>query len=1335
MFSHPGFGQEISFKNITLGNGLTGHLVNSITQDKYGFIWIGTNNGLDLYDGNNFTPYFYQPDQINSLPGNDITNLCISGDTLWIGTSKGLCFIDVVHRIIKRIDIGDNSNIRVLYKKANQRILWIGTNSGLVRLNLDNLKYSEYNTLNSNLQSDIVRAIYLDTERNLWVGTFDKLHKLPENSSVFQVFNLRGNFRPQIKNNLVLSIQPFSETNDQELLIGTQTGLVLFNRTSSQMTILTEDNSGLHNSTIKTLLVTDQNERWLGTDFGLAEMNSAGHIIDVFHHEPFNRQSLVNSTVWSSFSDQAGNLWFGTNNGISILTNSLKRFKYSPIYYEYNDKKTGYELREIKEASDHGLWFATQFGVLKSDPQTGGKKKSGFTIPEWNQKIIKNAKTIYFDHLGRLWIGTIGGIFVWNPENNRLINFSANFQLKIGLRSNYISQFIEIPGKQFLVNTFTGLQSLTGDFTNLNNVRFDFITDLTISRIKAGYGYFWFTNGNLLYRINQENLKVEQVNFKSTNQKGVFTAICYSRDQKIWLGSAEGLICYNLKDGTDTLFNDKSIEKDQIINLIEDNNGNIWGSTYTSILKFSPASSEFELYPVGNEFPLSHFEPNSCIKASDGTLYFVDLDGFLSFLPENVLKSNYSPPIRITNLLVQNQSIEPGVEYQGKVILEKPVSFSNSITLDYENRSFTLGFSSLQFGNREGIRYAYKLDGVDPDWNYSTDQKVLANYTLVPSGKYLFRVKGTNADGVWNTNETTLQVYIKPPFWASLIFIIIYLVLLVTLAFAIFYYYSDKLKWQNQLRIINIEKDHSEALNQTKMQFFTNIFHEFRTPLSLIVGPVNKLAQNASLDSVAMDLVSLISKNAQRLIRLNNQLLDFRQLENKKVSLKISEFDIVEFARNTYLLFTDKASRKNITYSFECDPENQIVKLDAEKVETILFNLLSNAFKFTKHGGSVKLSLRLCTKEINQNLTEFICLIIQDTGIGIDEKDQKKIFERFYQSDDSIRMERGSGIGLTLVDEYVKMHAGEISLTSKPGIGSEFRIILPIEQAGFEILAVDQLDLDTELNTGSVLNASLYGASKETFHMPGKPYLLIVEDDKELLDFITLSLEGKYNILTAINGQEGIRKAKKNIPDLIVSDVLLPGIDGITMIRKLKKNQRTAHIPVIILSAQSENKSQLEGFKSGADAYMIKPFNIEHLEARIENFISHGQQLEKHLKTDKTIGSKLKEILSGDEKLLQKIIAVIGKNLSEPDLTVDKLSKETGFSPSIIYRKVKNVTGMTTSELIRKVRLQQAEQLLKTKKFTVAEVMDHVGFTNHSYFSKCFRKLYRMSPTEYMENT
>jgi signal transduction histidine kinase/DNA-binding response OmpR family regulator len=746
------------------------------------------------------------------------------------------------------------------------------------------------------------------------------------------------------------------------------------------------------------------------------------------------------------------------------------------------------------------------------------------------------------------------------------------------------------------------------------------------------------------------------------------------------------------------------------------------------LLKFSASTEEIELFPAENELPITRFEQNSSLKGSDGTIYFGGQDGYLRFLPDKVVKSNYLPSVVITSLSVQNQTIEPKENYQGNVILDKSVTFSSSIVIDYEQRLFSLNFSTLEYVNRMGIRYAYQLEGIDPDWNFVSGQKGMATYSRIPAGNYVFRVKGTNSDGVWNNQETALRIKIRPPVWARPVFIFMYFVLIIGITGAIVYYYLYRLKWKNDLRIIRIEKEHAEELSKTKMQFFTNIFHEFHTPLSLIIGPLEKLAKNESLDTSGKNLVELIGKNARRIIRLNDQLLDYRQLESKKTHLKISEFEFIGFARNTFTLFTDKAARKRIDYRFEPETDVIEVKLDAEKIETILFNLLSNAFKFTNTQGIITLKTGLCKNELNNELTDCLYFTVSDTGIGISGSEQQRIFERYYQCDEARKMERGSGIGLTLVDEFVKMHLGTISIKSEPGKGSEFKVVLPLNQL------VNEPDKSSYFQTDEQTMEPFGKAEANPALISTKPVILLIEDDRELSAFIAQCLRVKYNILTAFDGNEGLRKAEKQFPDLVITDIVLPGPDGITLTRKLKKNPRTAHIPVIILSAQADKQNQLEGLKNGADAFVAKPFEMEHLETRIANFIAHRKQLTNYLKTDKVTNPKIKETVSADEKMFQKIVAGIERNLSAPDLSIEKLVKETGFSQPIIYRKIKNITGLTTNELIRKVRLQHAEQLLKTKKFSVAEVMDQVGFSNHSYFSKCFRKLYKVSPKEYIDN-
>lgn len=671
--------------------------------------------------------------------------------------------------------------------------------------------------------------------------------------------------------------------------------------------------------------------------------------------------------------------------------------------------------------------------------------------------------------------------------------------------------------------------------------------------------------------------------------------------------------------------------------------------------------------------------------------------------------------MRLTNLSVSNQTIRPNNEYEGKVILQKDIAFTQDLTLEYSQRSFSLEFSSLHFGERSGIRYAYKLEGEDLSWHYLNEEKGVATYSNLNPGTYTFKYKGTNIDGVWNDTPASLSIKIRPPFWARPLLIVIYFILFFSIIVTFLFYYSSRIKMRNELKIIKLEKEHNEQLGKARQQFFTNIAHEFRTPLSLIIGPLEKLHKFDHENSKFKAYLKLIENNARRLLWLNNQLLDFRQIENQSVKLKLSQFDFIPFVQSIFELFKDKAEKKDITYIFETTIDKLEVTMDLRKVETVIFNLLSNAFKFTPDKGRIE--VRVGTYESDK-----LYLIVKDSGIGIKEEDQGLIFDRFYQAKEAIKMELGSGIGLTLVNEYVKIHQGQTLLKSQPGKGSEFKIVLPIE-----ILSKhgDTTSFDQEFDN-LLLKATTSNTNPPQNNpiepLLGKPLILLIDDDNETTNFIRLNLQGKYNLQVANDGKEAIQKLSSHVPNLVITDLIMPGMNGLEFAKKFKSNPKFSHIPLIFLTGQTSKDKQLEAIKNGADAYIIKPFEPEILEARIATILKGKEQLIEYLKINNVSQPQKIDIPSQDEKILEKLVSCIEQHISDPDLDIQKLCKATGFSHSILYRKIKGLTGQTANEFIRTVRLRRAEQLLKTKKFTVAEVMDAVGFSNHSYFSEMLQK-------------
>ncbi|WP_152541640.1 hybrid sensor histidine kinase/response regulator transcription factor [Saccharicrinis fermentans] len=1315
--------QLVKFQKLSMGDGLSDSRVRCIGQDRYGFMWLGTSHGLNIYDGTQFRHFFSDAEDSASIPGNDITKMVFQEDSIWLGTRLGLGLMNVVSKECKRIDLGTNFDVRTLFLEKDKSILWVGTSTGLIKYDIRSGKIQEFNTHNSNISHNTVRSLYKDTSGNLWVGTFDKLNKLSLNSTVFEVVDLKQDYNPKIKNDLVLSILPDDTTNDSILWIGTQTGLVHFNRFKREMRFFRDDNSKLVNSVSKTLLKASEHKLWIGTDFGLGEMNK-DFDIQLHFHDPFNASSLANNTVWDVFEDDSGTMWFATNNGVSILSRNNNRFQFYPLVFNQANNVIGYEVRDMIEDSECNLWLATQSGVVKFNSEKQLKEIFNAEQALSKKLILNETRSVLEDREGKIWIATNGGVAVWNPLTKTLSHYTADFEAGSGLRSNYITGFFELDDQTILVNSYRGLHrkvehnGLTG---------FEFIRN--IPNVSAFHDQFlWSFKGSKLLKTNTKSFETfEEVDFRM-NDKLFLKSILFSENDIVWLGVKNGLIKYDLGSKKYEFYEIKSNKTFSLINLLADDDGSIWASSSSALLKFSPKTKLFDIYPNGKEVPISRFVEDCCLKRSNGELIFGGQDGFIKFSPADVTKSNYRAPVKFTNLYISNKSISVGEKVKGKILLKKDISFTEDLELDYASGSFLIAFSSLHFGDRNGIRYAYRLEGEDYDWNYINSNVGQASYANLHAGKYKLRVKGTNNDGVWNPEEAVMNIRIHPPLLASPFFIVIYFILLVFIILAIFYYYSRQSEMRNQLKIIRLENQHAEDIDRSRQQFFTNISHELATPLSLIIGSIEKLGKASELKQKSKKYVQIIENNVRRLLWLNNQLFDFRKLENKSLSLKISEFEVVEFSNKVFGLFVDKAEQKNIAYTFISDMDHLLVKMDFRKLETILFNLLSNAFKFTPSGGTITLTIG--SDDLESGNSMFIS--VKDSGVGLSEEDQQRIFERFYQSDDAKKMERGSGIGLSLVKEYAKMHEGKVVVNSQLGQGSEFKVFLSL-----------QLDYDRSepFSTGQDNSEPLLKPQTDVkIHdtianeSTGYPTILLVEDDKEIAEFIQFSLKDNYKFSVASNGKKAFQVIAETMPDLVISDVSMPEMDGIEFTKRFKSNSKTAHIPLILLTGKSEKEVQIAGFKNGADAYILKPFEIDLLEIRIENLLKDRVRFSQHMKIDRIAKPTEKSIVSADEKLLKQIVACIENFMTDSELNVEKICKETGVSHSTLYRKVKNLTGQNVNELIRTVRVRRAAQLLATKKFSVAEVMYETGFSNHSYFSKCFRKLYKVSPKEYIDH-
>ena len=1317
------------FKNLRDKEGVETALVTAITQDKYGFIWLGTYSGVFRYDGSNAV-------LINSVSESDDqeTSSMVSAlycdnnkDILWVGTRDGFYSLSIRTLKINHIDLGHFTDVRTLYNE-NDSILWVGTQYGLLKFNKDDSSYVVYNKNNRNLSNDLTRSVYKDASGNLWVGTLDMLNVLYKGQKRFESFNLKGNYAPKIHNNLILNITPYSEVTDSLLWVGTGTGLILFNRYTKEYKSYRKNN-GLSNNKIIAVLPVGNEKVWIGTDFGLNLLDVKSGRSKVFFHDPFDNNSLTSNAIRTFFRDISGVLWIGTYRGVNLYDENSKSFEYFPVSFNMNGHVVGSRTLDICEAEPGVFWIGTQRGVLKYSTKKGIIKEIEHLSDDTTGLLVSKTLSIYFDKYKRLWIATNKGLNIWDSKKNRMYSYPARYETGPGLKSQFLNNIIEAKDGSFWISTWdAGIHRVYGYPEDIDDLKIKLILNKSSTILTSSNDAVWSVINSVLYRIDLLTNKVDAVkNLKSILNNRAVISIIYSDKGVLWMGGKDFLAEYEPSKKQFKLHNIIPAHNYEIINLIETPDGNIWGSTETEILKYAPKKQKFEFYPIDENSYNIIIHSGGCCRTRSGELVFTGDDGFVKFDPDKIYKSNFEPEVYISELYLGGKKIHPGEKVDGEVLLKEDIPFEKEIWLNYSKNTMMLNFASTHYFRTKGNFFSYKLDGIDDEWRFTSGDKNFAVYSHLPPGRYLFKLKGTNNDGVWSDKIHTLKIMIRPPIWARWPFIVLYLIVLSILIWAIIYFYKSKQQWLLKLNKIRLEKEKNEKLALAKQRFFINISHEFRTPLSLIIGPANELARKENITGDERKLTTMIVKNANRLMRLVNQILDFRKLEVNSNRLIKMRADIIMFCNRTFEFFTSQAEKRNIKYSFTSNIAKLEMYFDKGKMEMILYNLLSNAFNFTPDNGSVSVVIHF----EHENDQPKIHIKVIDSGIGIKQEETDKIFERFYQSERGGKVGHGTGIGLTIVKEYVEMHDGTISVKSAPDKGAEFEVVIPVktnigtenveEESSYEANALDENIAQNDI-----------AENKEMFFE--KHVILIVEDDSEVIDFIRLSLKNKYDFIVAHNGKDALKIVEERSVDLVISDVMMPEMNGYEFLKKIKYNPKTGHIPVILLSAKTLTDDQIMGVKSGADAYLTKPFDIKYLEAIIENQLSRRELLLEHFRMQSLLNPSEIELTSVDEKILKQVITFIETHISDPDLNIKLICNATGYTHSFLYRKIKQLTGETLNELIREIRIKRAAQLLKTGKFTVAEVMMEVGFSNHSYFSKCFRKIYNTSPGSFLNN-
>lgn len=1345
MIAHLIYGQQKEYKfiNFSSKNGLTSNSINTILKDRNGFMWFGTEDGLNRFDGQNFTSYRHREHDTTSIGRGPV--VAMTQDQLgniWLATNLSLSIYNLNQNSFISYDFSKYGWIISLCADHAGKI-WVGTYSGLFVFDPESKKIKSFKANLSDkhqLHSNTVTCIFEDSHHNIWVGTNDGLHLYHRNKGFFTRFLNNPN-------------NPESISSDH----------------------------------IKCIIEDKRGDLWIGTDNGgLNVMNVKKATFNTYKSNNVDINTFSSNHIHKVVIDKAGQLWVGTEKGVDILdpqTGKVTRVKISFVEQNYFTISTyGRSVRDIYIDDDGIYWIAIhQGGVNKYDTNLSFFNHKQFNPFDPNGLTGSSVMAFAESPSGDIFIGTEGtGINIFNRKTGqvkpyRLKEQRANIASVIALEAAQGTMWVgTYEAGLYSVNMTTGASKYYFIPKNNNDA-----TDIAINCIKADKnGKIWLgSNGNGVYRYNPENHEIEtndkvfplkaaqkfplngyistieedkQGNiWLGSNGSGV--AVYYPSQQRflvlnhgnsglpmdkvqsiycdhlgrIWVGTLGGGLClYKPTTKSFELFDESYyLSNDVIYKILEDDKGKLWISTNKGISSFDPEKKVFRNFTHYNGVQQSTFNIGSGLKTSDGQLFFGGLAGFNYFNPASIFQKKNVPPLVITSLKINNKQVNPAENAE----ITEHISIAKEMTLSYK-QNFSLDFMALNYTVPHENRYSYKLEGFDKDWNQVGTANT-AVYTNLDPGNYVFRLKAHSEDGSWQTPEKVINIVVKPPFWRTYYAYFFYFVLVLAAIWAIRRSSIQKLKHefarqQERLEMKHlIEKERHDAeqkmeLEKVKVKFLTNLSHELKTPLTLVLNPIENLMFQEK-NTEELEMLNLISRNAKRLLNLVNQLLDFRRIEANELNLHKTEGDLVSFTQEIVDSFKYIAVRKNIHLHFVSSYSIYHTTFDKDKLERILINLLSNAIKFTNDGGNVSF-------QITGDGDTGIRLILRDTGIGLPSDMTEKIFERFFQVNNRADiLNQGSGIGLSIAQEFVKLHGGTIKVESEEGVGSAFIISLPF------------LPISCQHSTPQEVNVQVESDPIERFakNEPPKmemPVVLIVDDDDDLRAYLVESLKTKYKIIEASDGRQGWQKALSCHPQVIVSDVNMPGIDGIEMVRKIKNDNRTKHIPIIMLTVLSEEVDQLKGLESGASDYMTKPFSFHLLSIKIENLLSLNSLLKNTYSKHIQLETPDTEVESEDEKFLLKFSRYVEEHIENPNLSIEQLSKAMFVSRGTLYIKVLNLTGESPVEYVRSLKLKKALLLLQKNDMKISQIAYAVGFSNPNYFARAFKAKYNVSPSEYV---
>ena len=1321
---------EPTLNYLGIEQGLSNNYITSIYQDRSGFMWFGTYDGINRFDGYKFNYYKHQPGTLNSLPGNRITDILEDkSGNLWIATKTGVARMESSGQFTSLFLIHNNKRtlienvINDLVTSKDGQMLAASEHTGLLKVS------HTQNHVNSVIVPFIKRGIahYSYNVKTMTKDIYGTIWLLIPGEGICLYDEEKG--QVVLKSNKVTNAECFVADDQGNLWMGTRQGLLSFHihdQTLKRYASL--DGIDIHN--VVSLYISAKKELWICSDGGgLIIYNPDKGVIKHLRKES-TETSLTSNAVFAGYEDQEGRQWIGTlRGGINIVSNQSKKF--SLFRQEWLDKRPNPQdfILSFGEDKEGLVWIGTDGeGIIQWNQFTRTFKKLNANNKKSTNLSSNYITRILMDSQGDTWVGTYGGgVNLWNKQK-KLFQPIAITTGENQTFNQHIWELYEDSKNRIWATTLNsgGVFLLNPDRTSFDRVDIDVSNALTI--YEETPDIFWFGTYAELIRVQWSSGEITRY----TTGNAVRFIHPHHQSHQLWLGTeGSGLLVFDKKKGIQQQFTEAhGMPSNVMLNVLEDDAGDFWISTYHGLVRFNPKNGKIlQTFMESDGLQSNQFSYNAAIRLRSGEFLFGGIKGFNAFQPERIRGTAPFPKVVFTDLKINNRP------YQEYTTPEQTLNQANiaTLTIPYEEALLFVEFAALEFGTPENINYRYILEGWDKDWIVAGKQRT-AQYSRIQEGTYFLKIKSTSADGLWNEDETVIRIQVLPPWYRTGWAYATYLFLLASLIYGYIIYERRRIRLQHEVELEHLAIEQEKELNQRKLSFFTHISHEFRTPLTLITNPLKEIVYSQNKDIDTNELTT-VYHNSKRLLSLVDQLLLFQKSDEDGARHLLVRLDMKTLCEEVFLCFKHHAEHRKISYIFESEDNIELIG-DREKLEICLFNLISNALKFTKEGGAVKLRLSSSATGVH--------LEISDTGCGIPPEVGDQLFKRFYRDlKGNHKRVGGFGIGLYLVHKFVESHKGSIRYTSVLGQGTTFILDFKEGKQHFEGLLIQEdlgersvfleellpdVPMAHNIADSQAIQKELNYVSQVISELP---IMLIVDDEEPIRQYIRTLFERDFLVYDSGNVDEALQLIKQYEPAIVLSDVVMHEQSGIDLCQLIKNDPVLSHIPVILLTGSTANEVKLKGLEVGADDYITKPFDKKLLKARVSNILKSRNQLQTYFYNEVTLKGNETKISSEYSQFLSRCIGMVEEHLNNPDFNVKQLADSLGMSHSNLYKKVKSISGKSVNEFIRYIRLRKVAQLLINSDYNVSEAAFAAGFSDMKYFREQFQKLFGAKPSDY----